>query len=95
MFQIFVYLIKMPPRKAAAKPPIAKKIGKSGSGEYSDEHQELQTNYWTFQVMTYDSAQPWQINEMKAKKEDLDAAVQGEKMGSLFNNCIQHFFAFV
>jgi hypothetical protein len=36
--------------------------------------------------------QPWQMNEMKAKKEDLDAAAQCEQMRSLFNNCIQHFF---
>ena len=46
----------MPPRKATAKPPIAKNIGKAGSGKYSDEHPELQRNYRTFQVMTYDSA---------------------------------------
>ena len=43
----------MPPRKAAAKPPIARNIGKAGSGKYSDEHPELQTNYWKFQVITY------------------------------------------
>ena len=43
-------------------------------------------------VMIYDSAvAPWQMNEMKAKKEDLDAAAQCEQMRSLFNNCIQHF----
>jgi hypothetical protein len=36
----------MPPRKAPAKPPIAKKNSKkSGSGKYSDEHPELQTSY--------------------------------------------------
>ena len=44
-----MYLIIMPPRKASAKPPIAKNNGKSfGSGKYSDEHPELQTNYWKF-----------------------------------------------
>ena len=42
---MFVYLIIMPPRKSAAKPPNAKKNGKSGAGKYSDEHPELQTNY--------------------------------------------------
>ena len=46
----------MPARKALAKPPIARNIGKGGSGKYSDEHPELQTNYWKFQVLTYDSA---------------------------------------
>ena len=31
------------------------------------------------------------MNEIKAKKEDLDAAAQCEQMGPLlFNNCIQH-----
>ncbi len=42
----------MPPRKSAAKPPNAKKNGKSGTGKYSDEHPELQTNYQKFQLMT-------------------------------------------
>ena len=46
----------MPPRKASAKLPNAKKNSKSGTGKYSDEHPELQTNYWEFQEMTYDSA---------------------------------------
>ena len=48
----------MPPRKAAAKPPNAKNNGKSSSGKYVDDHPELQTGYWKFQVllMTYDSA---------------------------------------
>ena len=47
----------MPPRKAPAKAPNAKNNGKSSSGKYSDEHPELQTYYWKFQVlMTYDSA---------------------------------------
>jgi hypothetical protein len=35
--------------------------------------------------------QPWQMNEMKAKKEGLVAAAQCEQLRSLFNNCIQHF----
>ena len=43
-------------------------------------------------VMIYDSAVANEWNEMKAKKEDLDAAAQCEQMRSLFNNCIQHFF---
>ena len=54
----------MPPRKAAAKPPIAKNNGKSSSGKYSDEHPELQTNYWKFQVLTYDSAVAIERNEI-------------------------------
>ena len=57
----------MPPRKAAVKPPNAKKIGKSGSGKYSDEHPELQTNYWKSQVMTYDSAVANERNESKER----------------------------
>jgi hypothetical protein len=32
----------MPPRKAPAKPLIAKNNGKSASGKYSDEDPELQ-----------------------------------------------------
>ncbi len=58
----------MPPRKAPAKPPIAKKNGKSGSGKYSDEHPELQTNHWKFQVMTYDSAVVNERNESKERE---------------------------
>ena len=30
------------------------------------------------------------MNEIKAKKEDLDAEAQCEQMGPLFNNCILH-----
>ncbi len=60
-----MYLISIPPRKAAAKPPIiAKNNGKSSSGKYSDEHPELQTNYWKFQVLTYDSAVAIERNEI-------------------------------
>ena len=44
----------MPPRKAPAKPPIAKNISKASSGKYSDEHPELQTSYWKLQVVTYE-----------------------------------------
>ncbi len=40
IIKIFVYLISMPPRKAADEPPIAKNNGKSSSGKYSDEHPE-------------------------------------------------------
>ena len=54
----------MPPRKAAAKPPIANNIGKAGSFKYSDEHPDLQTNYWKFQVLTYDSAVAIERNEI-------------------------------
>jgi len=46
----------MAPKKASAKASNVKKTGKSGSDKYVDEHPELQTNYWKFQVMTYDSA---------------------------------------
>ena len=51
----------MPPRKLAAKPPIAKNISKARSGKYSDEHPELQTSYWK---LTYDSAVSTERNEI-------------------------------
>ena len=51
----------MPPRKATAKPPIAKNISKARSGKYSDEHPELQTSYWK---LTYDSAVSTERNEI-------------------------------
>ena len=64
----------MPPRKAPAKPPIAKKNSKnSGSGKYSDEHPELPTNYWKFQVITYDSAVATERNEIDFMLQSLQS----------------------
>ena len=74
----------MAPRKAAAKAPIAKTKGKSGSGKYSDDHPELQTNYWKFQVMTYDSAASTERNEIDFMLQSLQSDITDGKHGWVF-----------
>ena len=75
-----LYLISMPPRKAAAKPPIARNIGKAGNGKYSDEHPELQTNYWKFlQVITYNLGVSTERNEIDFLLQSLQADLSDGK----------------
>ena len=70
----------MPPRNAAAKAPIAKNISKDGSsGKYSDEHPESQTNYWKFEVITYDSAVSTERNEIDFLLQSLQADISDVK----------------
>jgi len=69
----------MPPRKAPAKAPNAKNNGKSSSGKYSDEHPELQTHYWKFQVLTYDSAVAIERNEIDFMLQSLQTDLSDGK----------------
>ena len=69
----------MPPRKAAAKAPIAKNTAKSGNAKYVDEHPELQTNYWKFQVLTYDSAVAIERNEIDFMLQSLQTDLSDGK----------------
>ena len=69
----------MPARKAAAKPPNAKINGKSSSGKYSDEHLELQKNYWKFQALVYDSAVAIERNEIDFMLQNLQTDLSDGK----------------
>ena len=61
----------MPARKIAVRPPIAKNNGKSANGKYMDDHPELQTGYWKFKVLTYDSAVAIERNEINFMLQSL------------------------
>ena len=69
----------MAPRKASVKASNVKKTGKSGSDKYSDDHPELQTNYWKFQVMTYDSAVGVHRNGIDFMLQNLEADITDGK----------------
>ena len=73
----------MPPRKAPAKAPNAKNNDKSSSGKYVDDNPELQTGYWKFQVLTYDSAVAIERNEIDFMLQKLQTDLSDGKQTDL------------
>ena len=74
-----MYLIILPARKAAVRPPNAKNNGKSTTGKYMDDHPELQTGYWKFKVLTYDSAVAIERNEINFMLQSLQTDLSDGK----------------
>jgi hypothetical protein len=69
----------MPARKAAVRPPIAKNNGKSITGNFKDDHPELQVGYWKNQVLTYDSAVAIERNEIDFMLQSLQTDLSDGK----------------
>ena len=74
----------MPARKAAVRPPIAKNNGKSITGNFKDDHPELQTGYWKNQVLTYDSAVAIERNEIDFMLQSLQIDLSDGKQTWVF-----------
>ena len=69
----------MPARKITIRPPNAKNNGKSTTGKYMDDHPELQTGYWKFKVLTYDSAVAIERNEINFMLQSLQTDLSDGK----------------